>query len=91
MLDLLAGLTARQSIGLILSREVCNQFCSVLQGFMVKVVSSKYNTENWFLEEETLAVAHQAGMYYSLAWRVFYAFGLTVRMMLLLVLFAHCR
>lgn len=48
------------------------------QGFMVKVVSSKYNTEHWNLEEETLMIANQAGLYFSVAWRVFYGFGLAV-------------
>lgn len=48
---------------------------------MVKVVSSKYNAEHWSLEEETLAVTHQAGLYFSLAWRIFYAFGLTVSLL----------
>ena len=49
-----------------------------VQGFMIKVVSSKYNEERWLIEEETMAVMHHAGLYFSLAWRVFYGFGLTV-------------
>lgn len=59
-----------------MARSECSIFS---QGFMIKVVSSKYNTEHWSLEEETLMIANQAGLYFSLAWRVFYGFGLAVR------------
>ena len=61
-----------------------------MQGFLVKVVCSKHNTENWQLQEELLAVTQQGHLYFSLSWRIFYAFGLAVSYSFTLSYGAHC-
>ena len=43
---------------------------------MIKVPETKHNTTGWHPEGEALAITHQAGICFSLALRLFYAFGL---------------
>lgn len=47
-----------------------------LQGFVIKVPETKHNTTGWHPEGEALALTHQAGICFSLALRMFFAFGL---------------
>lgn len=43
---------------------------------MIKVPETKHNTTGWHPEGEALALTHQAGLCFSLALRLFFAFGL---------------
>lgn len=43
---------------------------------MLKVPSTRFNVTGWQPEAEALALTHQAGICFSLALRLLYAFGL---------------
>ena len=47
-----------------------------MQGFVFKVPPTRFNPTGWRPEAEALALTHQAGICFSLALRLFYAFGL---------------
>ena len=60
------------------SRSQLAEMACLLQGFMLRAVSSDLCPEHWTFEGELLAVLDMAGFLFSLGLRIFIAFGLLV-------------
>lgn len=76
--DLYMHLTPLLQIRTTAKLSVYNVFLC-MQGYIVKIVSSKHNQKNWQLQDEALSLMQRAGFIFSLAMRSFFAFGLVVR------------
>ena len=59
-------------------QSLLREVLSLLQGFMLRAVSSNLCPEHWTFEGELLAVLDMAGFLFSLGLRLFIAFGLLV-------------